>query len=360
MARKIDKIEASSLSLDGHVHVYSNPRTNANKWWRDPGSRKLKNLVKTVSVSGINCVGVVNAGDDRNYERWMEQADDLPDGWDYYQDERVTQIIAPGFNPIYFFKSEELFTKKGHILVWGTKAGEKVPDGLSLDKTLDMVEKDPILTVISDHTFYKGGCGKLGSLKGREERFDAYEWNSMAGFSNRKTIERAKQDRKPVVRGSDAHRPKYIGKAYNLFGRKDLSFADGKKLIKSINENVKYNNFLTHGKLTPFAFFHHAYMVSLDHKHGLLEEDRRVEREKPIVREICSLDTQLREIRRRLVDIDERCVVDSPEIADPLKAELDLMHSLGLYGEHKALQLEERRLLEKLTSFCEQIRTKEN
>ena len=172
--------------------VYSSPREPADVWWRDPGSRKLEDLVKIVKNSGLNCVGIVNSGDGNNYERWAEQTKSLPPNWHYYQDERVTQIIDTDSFQIYFFKSEELFTKGGHILVRGTKAGKKYPDDLELEQTLKQVEEDPILTIISGHTFAYGRCGKLGTLDGKEKSFHAYEWTSMAGCSNKKTLRKAK------------------------------------------------------------------------------------------------------------------------------------------------------------------------
>ena len=278
MARKIDKIEPNDLYLDGHIHVYSNPRANANKWWRDPGSRRLEDLVKVASQAILNCIGIVNAGDDNNYERWTSQIGELPEDWDYYQDDRLTQVINPITGPIYFFKSEELFTKDGHVLVWGAEAGKKFPDGLDIDVTLDLVEKDHILTRIADHTFAHGGCGLIGSLDGREESFDAYEWNSMAGSSNKKTLEIAGKDKRPVVYGSDAHRPKYIGRAWNIFKKRNLSFKNGEEFIDSIKGNVINNNFSAYGELTPFAFIHHAYMIVLDHKFGLLNKDKLAEK----------------------------------------------------------------------------------
>ncbi|MBU1136475.1 MAG: hypothetical protein KJ559_03125 [Nanoarchaeota archaeon] len=287
MVNKTNKLkQVEEVKLDGHVHVFSNPRSKANVWWRDSGSRRLVDLIEQVKKSGINCVGLTNAGDDWLYERFVSQVDDLPNDWGYYQDERVTQVLDRDGIPCIFFKAEELFTKEGHMLIWGTQFGqmfqpvanlkeyeEKVSKEFRIDDILDEIERDTILTKISDHTFYRGGLGETGELEKRKHRFDAYEWNASTSEEANGLVW-INAHGKPVVCNSDAHRLKDIGKAYQKFvGR--LNFDSGKDFIASLRENVRQNKIdERYTEMLPFgAFLHHAYMILVDHKFGLYDKD---------------------------------------------------------------------------------------
>ncbi len=313
-AKRYDRlVEVKEVKLDGHVHVFSNPRPRANSWcpilegkgmWpfpRDPGSRKLVDFVINVGDAGINSVALTNAGDDWLYERFTIQARELPAGYGFYQDDRITQVLNKEGKPYTFIKAEELFTKQGHMLVWGTKFGqmyqpkaglrefkEKVMREFHVDDALEEVEKDELLTIISDHPDYDGGLGTgLGTqeakARGRasldkeeiRKRIHAYEWNALVPKkANKKTLARAKRDKKPVVYGSDSHRLSQIGAAHNIFNGNDLSWSNGEDFVASLRENVENARFRGYGKQLPFsAWLHHAYMFFVDHKLGLYTKD---------------------------------------------------------------------------------------
>lgn len=270
MAGKLYRLEAIDLELDPHVHIYTNPRASANRLWADPGSRKLKDLFKY--MIGVNSLGITNSVDDNNYERWTEQATDLPRDYWVYQDDRATQIITPRKQVFTFFKTQELFTKQGHALIFGVKSGKYIQDFRTIDESYEYVKEDACHIVIAAHVFAHGGLGE--NLYGREGMFNAYEFNSMAGKkANRKIMKKAAEDRKPLVHGSDTHRPEFIGRAVNRFNAGDLSFVSGGELVWYIKENMRGNNFAGFSRGLPLiAPLHHLWVIGL-YKLGIGRSD---------------------------------------------------------------------------------------
>jgi len=252
MAAKINKMPPLTvMNLDMHTHIYTNFRPQAR--WLEHGSRDLGWLINTLIKGNINAVGITNF-EDWNYEFWTsnEQLKELPKNWNYYKDERVLAVSSNSYDSIYFFKSQEIPTEQGHVLLFGGESGKNLPT-LSLDEILSLSKEDSCLIVIASHPNSKYGLGK--NLQGKSKMFDAYEFNaSSSKEENEKTIEQSKQDKVPLVSSSDSHIPSQIGKSYIRIPSYYLSSTSGKEFIKSIKSSITKEKFAAYMKYSPRKF----------------------------------------------------------------------------------------------------------
>jgi hypothetical protein len=256
MAEKITKIPipVANITKDSHGHFYTNfrPAEKGSRLILDRGPRTLKWLTERVISNAINAVAITNF-DDWNYEFWTsdEQLKNLPKGWKYYQDSRLTVVAPPiDVSPAYFFKSQEVWTQQGHILIPGGERGVNFPSHLTLDATLDLVDKDSHLRKVADHL--NSIYGLKESIKGRENRFDSYEFNAQADErGNNLTIQQAKRDGKPLEASSDNHHYSQIGKSNIVIKTNFLNFESGGELVKSINRAIQQYQFVAHMEYSP-------------------------------------------------------------------------------------------------------------
>ena len=294
MAKQLKKlIESGEVRLDGHVHFYTNPRPNANVWWRDPGRRDLIFLIEKVREKKLNGICLVNAGDDWNYERYFSQARFLPKNWGYFEGERLFQVVDSKGVPITFVKAEETFPPEGHVLFWGVDYGKMLhKENFSCEKMLDLAKRDALITTISDHPFFKGGLAVKGNLKKYLDYFDAIEWNAevesdvraMANpvwrFLLRRTgmnseeVKKAnlnslvfgKSHNKAVVYNSDCHWPSGLGSAYNVYEQKVLDFNNEEDFLLSLKSATSQGKFRgVAGQTSLSEVLYHSANVKLVH-----------------------------------------------------------------------------------------------
>jgi len=247
------------LKLDSHTHIYTNYRPIANRRGLELGPRTLEWLTQTVIKNGVNAVGITNFND-KNYEFWTSQTKDLPKGWGFYQDDRLTAVDNPGAQDVvYFFKSEEIATQEGHILLFGTKRGSNIPHGLSLEETLNIAHEDPISIKIADHPFSKFAPSLNEKIEKYSNLFDAYEFNA-ATDGNDETEAQAVYDRgrlqdtKPLIASSDSHSPGEIGRSYINLLSAMFSHKSGKEVVCSIRDLVRQNAFEAEKQQSPIGF----------------------------------------------------------------------------------------------------------
>lgn len=278
--KRIDEIPHTEELRDvSHTHIYTNYRPQANKWYLEQGFRNLAVLTRLTLKRGVNSLGITNF-DDGNYEFWTSQSqlDSLPGSWKYFQDERLTVVITDKEEKIYFYKGEEIQTSEGHVYFAGGKSGREnnIPHGRSLDDTLNEAEKEVckdnpdrrVKMSSADHAYGLLGIGKKATDE-QKRRIDVYEWSGdfvQGTLGNKKAEKEATRLDKPLVTGEDSHRPKAVGRCYNIYDGRNLDYNSGERFMASKREETIKKKFVPvkrRGSL--FASLHHMVMNTLYH-----------------------------------------------------------------------------------------------
>jgi hypothetical protein len=272
----------TKMVIDPHCHVYSNPRKPAHTSLREAlpliGNPKrfllnpLEAILQQMTTTEINTVALTRAGDDQVPERIVSQILNLPDTYGAYLDSHMTQVIDPTGKSYTFIFAEETFTPKGHVLLLGMPLDARVQlERTHLSDVRQYTKKDPLVTIIADHPFDRGGLGTKGSLADPRVRewVEAYEWNSLATKkANQTALASAVGQEIPIIYSSDAHRFDLIGKGATKISASDLDFSSGRNLVASTHEAIiSGKSQMARAEQSPFsAKLHHAYMVATDHK----------------------------------------------------------------------------------------------
>jgi len=150
---------------------------------------------------------------------------------------------------------------------------KNIPSSKSLDETLAEADDNELKT--ADHPY--AIVEKSGTLRNSENpkkdisKFDTLEENGNFSFlsmpfslANYLVKRASKKYKKPLVRNSDGHHPKDIGKTYNTFNSQNLDYSSERNFRDSINYAVRNNAFETTFKPIPFwRVFHHILMTVL-------------------------------------------------------------------------------------------------
>ncbi|HTY43922.1 MAG TPA: PHP-associated domain-containing protein, partial [Patescibacteria group bacterium] len=158
----------------------------------------------------------------------------------------------------------------------GLSRGKRFTSKQTLDNTLAEARDNELK--IADHTAarLKGQNGVLAYSKNKEEdaeKFDAFEVNgNFSPFSmpfspaNYLTKLWGRKYEKPVLRNSDGHHPKDIGKTYNIFNSEIIDYSSERKFRDSINYHAREGNFEYQFKPIPiWRVFHHALMLGINY-----------------------------------------------------------------------------------------------
>ncbi len=171
------------MKIDMHVH---------SKYSSD-GKEEVEGIIKQAKRVGLGGIAVT----DHNCVKGWKEA--LEFGKKY---------------GIIVIKGEEVSSSEGHILAYGIK--EKIEKGLSPTETVRKIREKGGIAVAAHPFRISNGVGE--SVVRRVD-FDAIEGMNARSpsFINRKGIRLARELRKPLTGGSDAHTAPEIGGAYTIF-----------------------------------------------------------------------------------------------------------------------------------------------
>ena len=271
-----------TINIDFHNHGQTGSEFRkkqkgfANKLWSlllSEGYSNLTNVLDKVRRSRVDILYLTNFSESR-FEDWTSEEQikraekagyQIEVGEYYVFAKKNGKVIALG-------KSQEVFTKQGHVLLAGLKREKKISDGKSLDETLKEANDKELK--IADHAFckIKGQHGILAYSTKREEdtnKADALEENGNFYFpvstANYKARKYSKMYNKPLLCDSDGHHPKDIGRTYNRFKSEYLSYNSERDFRDSINKAVKQNKFTgIYSPIPPYRIFHHAMMIFIN------------------------------------------------------------------------------------------------
>lgn len=173
-----------------------------------------KEMVKAALSKGINCIAITDHNEIKGAVEAIEFASDKP------------ILIIPGI---------EIKSRKGDILGLGIK--KLIPKGLSARETIKEIKRSGGIAIIP-HPFAFNNNFK-GNLKNLMDYIDGIEVlnASVFGKGNQKAFEFAQKYNLPFIAASDAHSPKFVGRAHLEIPGNNLSIEEIFKEIK--NRNVK-------------------------------------------------------------------------------------------------------------------------
>ncbi|MEM7819337.1 MAG: PHP domain-containing protein [Candidatus Aenigmatarchaeota archaeon] len=128
---------------------------------------------------------------------------------------------------IIIISGEEVSTKNGHILALGIN--EFIAPGLSVDETLDLIHQQGGIAIAS-HPFDVARKG-LGYLSKKCDAVEAFNAMNIERIGNMKCERFAKNNRLPMVAGSDAHKINMLG-----FGITKINADSVDEILKKIKK----------------------------------------------------------------------------------------------------------------------------
>lgn len=197
------------MKADLHVHTNFSP----------DGLSSPKEIVKAAIEKNIDCICIT----------------------DHHEIKGAIEAMKFSFDKnILIISGIEILTTSGDVL--GINVKKIIPDGLSVEKTIEEIRKQGGMAVIP-HPFdwpvvnFRGGEKKLCSID-----FDAIEaFNSSVIFksANQKAFNFSQKNNLPITASSDAHRAEFVGRGYIEISRSILSEKEVLEEIK--NKKVKIN-----------------------------------------------------------------------------------------------------------------------
>ncbi|MBS3094678.1 hypothetical protein J4474_03360 [Candidatus Pacearchaeota archaeon] len=208
-------------------------------------------------------VGVAEFNSDGRYSKLVETAKELSkDCIVEFGNEDYFISIKKGEKIIYFIRTDEIETDKGHILIIGNK--NKI-DSRNLSHLLKTARKKRWI-VIADHPLHKTGLSyflisKIFSLKKlsldkktlekNKEYFSSLELNSYFPEDWKKIRSFARKNKIPLISDSDAHFIKEFFDSY--FEMENLDFKNISKFKKSFKRELR-RHIKIHPKKHEFIF----------------------------------------------------------------------------------------------------------
>ena len=129
---------------------------------------------------------------------------------------------------IMFIPGEEITTNEGHLIALFIE--EEIPPFISLEEALDKIREQGALSY-APHPFSlsRHGVGDKASLCDIVEVLNSHDGE----WEDKKAMDKAKEWKKPVGGGSDAHLPFEVGRAY-IEG--DVDISSPKSFLKSLSK----------------------------------------------------------------------------------------------------------------------------
>jgi hypothetical protein len=210
----------------------------------------LELLEKLFMKKGTLVLGVANNGNNRKYRKFVESLGKLPKKYKVDMEfDSCFVCVRKGRKKIYFVKTDEIATDKGHVLIVGYPhdiRSKKLEDIFSKVKRRDcvVIANHPLHHLGIDYFFYSkliGGNDKV-SISRRElnkykGKFDAIELNSYFPGDWDKIRAYSKKNKIPVVADSDAHEVDELFRSW--FEIKNLDFRNPEKFKKSLKRGLK-------------------------------------------------------------------------------------------------------------------------
>lgn len=283
LVKKLSEKKSLRIDFHNHCHTGSSLRNKSKpkgfrEWFRslflEEGFSSLSGVLDRMIKKNLDVLYLTNTNEESRYEDWtskeqIELAEkagyEIEQGQYYVFAKKEGKVVALG-------KSQEVFTARGHFLFAGIKRGKKFSVKQSLEQTLAEATDGELK--IADHPYakLKGQNGVMATSQKPEEdakKVDAFERNGNFhfpfSFANRKAIKYSRKYKKPLVADSDGHHPRDIGKTYNIFYSRNLSYTSERAFRDSINNAVRSNRFEYHYRPTPvYRIFHHLLMMVLN------------------------------------------------------------------------------------------------
>jgi predicted metal-dependent phosphoesterase TrpH len=232
------------LNLELHCHnAFSNYRNKSSRIPFDCGVGIEQQLNEAFNKA-IDCLFITNHNTLDGYSQILE-----------YQQNHGK------FRDIHIYPAEEItINNEGHVLAYGIT--KEIKSGMTLEETLDEISRQNAISCAAHPFAVSNGIREGALLCDLVESFNS---NNVDHFSNIVADRFAKQNRLPMVGGSDSHVVSTIGRCVNT--------VESENNLDSIVENMR------HGKLainradyaTRREFFEHAHYVLSSSKELLLD-----------------------------------------------------------------------------------------
>ncbi len=268
--------------LDLHNHTSTFPRFLGR---RDDKKLYVKTILKNIFKEKGNLVlGIADFHEDKRYDSFLYGMKQL----DYHLNllhENYFFSFQQAKRTIYFVRTKEVETDKGHFLLVGYLGKTK---GKSLKELLKEVKKQKAI-IIANHILHEFPVSQFLVLHamGRKEEhmsargqtigqykkeLSALELNPYFPYDWKKIRSLAKKERLPLVTDSDAHFPEEFFRSYILM--EDIDFTNPITFRKSFRRALKKGIQLHARKAGYISLYKHAFQIvlwSLAMKLGLIQ-----------------------------------------------------------------------------------------
>jgi len=191
------------MKCDLHIHTYYSHDSNAS----------VKAIINTAIKNGIDCLAITDHNEIKGSFETQQ----------YAKDKSI--LIIPGI---------EVESREGDILALNVQ--ELIPKNLSAEETIEKIKEQRGLAIIA-HPF-SGRHAFKKDLKDFLDKVDGIEiLNASILTGNKKALEFVKKHNLAFTAGSDAHEPKFVGRAYLEIPGQNLSVEQILEAIK--NKNCK-------------------------------------------------------------------------------------------------------------------------
>jgi len=233
------------LSLHSHTSDF------ANFIGQTPDKEKyVENLLTVLFKKSPTIVlGISNVNGDQRYEKFLQATTELPNKYSVNSTHKDYFFsISMNDKRVYFVKTDEIGTNKGHILIVGFKGKIK---NRKLDSLLKEAHKQKCIIIaphplhdfdISFFLFRKifpSGKESISrkDLKKHKKDFDALELNSYFPEDWKKIKKFAKKNKLTIESDSDAHNLNEVFRSY--FELTNLNFQNPVKFKRSLKKGFK-------------------------------------------------------------------------------------------------------------------------
>lgn len=193
------------MKADLHIHTNFSP----------DGVSSPKEVVQAALEKNIDCICITDHHEIKGAIEAMRLGHDK------------NILVIPGI---------EILSRSGDVL--GINVKKIIPDGLSLEKTIEEIKKQGGFAVIP-HPFdrlsggFWGGEKKL--LQAGADAIEVFNASLFSERSNKKAFNFAEKNNLCFTAGSDAHRAKFVGRGYLNFSK---NISSAKELIEEIRNKT--------------------------------------------------------------------------------------------------------------------------
>lgn len=231
----------SKADLHNHLRTFTKRDFNNNGDF----NRAIDIIARRLGENGVVSVTTF---DDRNYERFIDS------------DSKGYERVPVGINKqgvyvpekkVLIVKSQEVPTKRGHLLVLGLGYDENLKQNRSLEETIseadDKTNGEAIK--IADHMFFASGVGfYLEYCPELIHYFDAFEINGEAVYGNKKAKRfyskvKPKNPQLGILFSSDGHSFHELGKSWTEIDFPDIE--NPNEFIFTLKQEINSTNLKT-------------------------------------------------------------------------------------------------------------------